>query len=175
MDREGGLGTTEQENIEVAGDKIEDCYKKMWVPYLEDIRNRWPEYDVHCEGACSSCQALLTLNMETLKAIGIYDENKGMTVVAGCDNKLDPSIPDKQIILHGNCTRRHLKEHPKAYFLPGCPPGEGSLYMTVVRKEAVTGQPELMPWIRQRMEDDAPAWRGYVEKEAAKFYGTDNK
>ena len=170
---EVGLGTTDQENIEVVGDKIEDCYKKMWVPYLEDIRNRWPEYDVHCEGACSSCQALLTLNMETLKAIGIYDENKGMTVVAGCDNKLDPSIPDKQIILHGNCTRRHLKEHPDAYFLPGCPPGEGSLYMTVVRKEAVTGQPELMPWIRQRMEDDAPAWRGYVEKEAAKFYGTD--
>ena len=171
--QEAGLGTTDREAIEVVGDKVADCYKKMWVPYLDDIRNRWPEYEVHCEGACSSCQALLTLNMETLKAIGIYDENKGMTVVAGCDNKLDPSIPDKQIILHGNCTRRHLKEHPDAYFLPGCPPGEGSLYMTVVRKEAVTGQPELMPWIRQRMEDDAPAWRGYVEKEAAKFYGTD--
>lgn len=44
--------------------------------------------------------------------------------------------------------------------------------MTVVRKEPVTGQPELMPWIRQRMEDDAPAWRGYVEKEAEKFYGS---
>lgn len=172
---EVGLGTSNQENIEVVGDKVADCYKKMWVPYLEDIHNRWPEYDVHCDGACSSCQALLTLNMETLKAIGIYDENKGMTIVAGCDNKLDPNTPDKQIILHGNCTRRHLKEHPDAYFLPGCPPGEGSLYMTVVRKEAVTGQQELMPWIRQRMEDDAPAWRGYVEKEAAKFYGTDNK
>ena len=171
--QEAGLGTTERDKIEVIGDDLAACSTKMWVPYLEDIRNRWPEYEVHCEGACSSCQALLTLNMETLKAIGIYDENKGMTVVAGCDNKLDPSIPDKQIILHGNCTRRHLKEHPDAYFLPGCPPGEGSLYMTVVRKEAVTGQPELMPWIRQRMEDDAPAWRGYVENEAAKFYGTD--
>ena len=171
---EAGLGTTNQADIEVVGDKIEDCYKKMWVPYLEDIHNRWPEYDVHCDGACSSCQALLTLNMETLKAIGIYDENKGMTIVAGCDNKLDPETPDEKIILHGNCTRKHLKEHPNAYFLPGCPPGEGSLYMTVVRKEAVTGQQELMPWIRQRMEDDAPAWRGYVEKEAEKFYGTDN-
>ena len=141
---EVGLGTTNQENIEVVGDKLDDCKKKMWVPYLEDIRNRWPEYDVHCEGACSSCQALLTLNMETLKAIGIYDENKGMTIVAGCDNKLDPNTPDEKIILHGNCTRRHLKEHPKAYFLPGCPPGEGSLYMSILRKEAMTGKPEQM-------------------------------
>ncbi len=170
---EVGLGTTNQENIEVVGDKLDDCKKKMWVPYLEDIRNRWPEYDVHCEGACSSCQALLTLNMETLKAIGIYDENKGMTIVAGCDNKLDPNTPDEKIILHGNCTRRHLKEHPKAYFLPGCPPGEGSLYMSILRKEAMTGKPEQMHWIRERMEIDAPAWRGYVENEAAKFYGTD--
>ena len=170
---EVGLGTTDQENIEVVGDKIEDCYKKMWVPYLEDIRNRWPEYDVHCEGACSSCQALLTLNMETLKAIGIYDENKDMVIVAGGRNTLSPDTPDEKIILHGNCTRKHLKDHPNAFFLQGCPPGEGSLYMTVVRKEAVVGQPELMPWIRHRMEEDAPAWRAYVEKEAAKFYGPD--
>ena len=170
---ETGLGITEREDIDVVGASVKDCYKKMWVPYLEDIRNRWPEYEVHCEGACSSCQALLTLNMETLKAIGVYDDNTDMVVVAGGKNTLSPDTPDEKILLHGNCTRRHLKEHPDAYFLPGCPPGEGSLYMTVVRKEAVTGQPELMPWIRQRMEDDAPAWRGYVEKEAAKFYGTD--
>ena len=168
---EVGLGTTDQENIEVVGDKIEDCYKKMWVPYLEDIRNRWPEYDVHCEGACSSCQALLTLNMETLKAIGIYDENKDMVIVAGGRNTLSPDTPDEKIILHGNCTRKHLKDHPNAFFLQGCPPGEGSLYMSILRKEAMTGKPEQMGWIRNRMEEDAPAWRGYVEKEAEKFYG----
>ena len=170
---EVGLGTTNEEDIEVVGDKVADCYKKMWVPYLEDIRTRWPEYEVHCEGACSSCQALLTLNMETLKAIGIYDENKDMVIVAGGRNTLSPDTPDEKIILHGNCTRKHLKDHPNAFFLQGCPPGEGSLYMTVVRKEAVVGQPELMPWIRHRMEEDAPAWRAYVEKEAAKFYGPD--
>ena len=34
-------------------------------------------------------------------------------------------------------------------------------------------KPEQMHWIRERMEIDAPAWRGYVENEAAKFYGTD--
>ena len=43
----------------------------------------------------------------------------------------------------------------------------------LLRKEAMTGKPEQMHWIRERMEIDAPAWRGYVENEAAKFYGTD--
>ena len=141
---EVGLGNSKEEDIEVVGDKVADCYKKMWVPYLEDIRNRWPEYEVHCDGACSSCQALLTLNMETLKALGIYEENKDMVIVAGGRNTLSPDTPDDKIILHGNCTRKHLKDHPGAFFLQGCPPGEGSLCMTVVRKEA------------------------------AKFYGTDN-
>ena len=161
--------------IEVVGDKVADCYKKMWVPYLEDIRNRWPEYEVHCEGACSSCQALLTLNMETLKAIGVYDDNTDMVVVAGGRNTLSPDTPDEKILLHGNCARKHLKEHPNAFFLQGCPPGEGSLYMSVLRKEAMTGKPEQMHWIRERMEIDAPAWRSYVEKEAEKFYGSDDK
>ena len=172
---EAGLGTTNRDDIEVVGDKVADCYKKMWVPYLEDIRNRWPEYEVHCEGACSSCQALLTLNMETLKAIGVYDDNTDMVVVAGGKNTLSPDTPDEKILLHGNCTRKHLKDHPNAFFLQGCPPGEGSLYMSVLRKEAMTGKPEQMHWIRERMEIDAPAWRSYVEKEAEKFYGPDGK
>lgn len=166
-----GLGTTSREDIEVVGDKVADCYQKMWVPYLDDIRSRWPEYEVHCDGACSSCQALLTLNMETLKAIGIYDSNTDMVVVAGGKNTLSPDTPDDRILLHGNCTRRHLKDHPNAIFLQGCPPGEGSLYMSILRKEAMTGKPEQMQWIRQRMDGDAPAWRAYVEKEAEKFYG----
>lgn len=173
--QEAGLGTTNRDDIEVVGDKVADCYKKMWVPYLEDIRNRWPEYEVHCEGACSSCQALLTLNMETLKAIGVYDDNTDMVVVAGGRNTLSPDTPDEKILLHGNCARKHLKEHPNAFFLQGCPPGEGSLYMSVLRKEAMTGKPEQMHWIRERMEIDAPAWRSYVEKEAEKFYGSDDK
>ena len=171
---EVGLGTTDQENIEVVGDKIEDCYKKMWVPYLEGhpqplarvrrpLRGRLLQLPGPADPEHGDPEGHWHLRREQG-----HDRCGRLRQQAG-----NSQHPDKQIILHGNCTRRHLKEHPDAYFLPGCPPGEGSLYMTVVRKEAVTGQPELMPWIRQRMEDDAPAWRGYVEKEAAKFYGTD--
>ena len=96
-------------------------------------------------------------------------------MVAGGRNTLSPDTPDEKILLHGNCARKHLKEHPNAFFLQGCPPGEGSLYMSVLRKEAMTGKPEQMHWIRERMEIDAPAWRSYVEKEAEKFYGSDDK
>ena len=30
--QEAGLGTTNRDDIEVVGDKVADCYKKMWVP-----------------------------------------------------------------------------------------------------------------------------------------------
>lgn len=51
------------------------------------MSTRWPEYDVKCEGACSSCQALLAINMEELKAVNEYDKNAGMTVVIGGKNE----------------------------------------------------------------------------------------
>ena len=70
---ETGLGITERENIDVVGATVAECYKKMWVPYIGDMSTRWPEYKVLCDGACSSCQALLAINMETLKAIGDYE------------------------------------------------------------------------------------------------------
>ena len=81
---ETGLGNYSMDMIDVVGDSIEDCYKKMWIPYIGDMSTRWPEYDVRCQGACSSCQALLAINMEELKAVDEYEKNKGMTIVIGC-------------------------------------------------------------------------------------------
>ena len=169
---EAGLGTTKLEDIELVGDPLSQCRTKMWVPYIEEISNRWPEYDVRCAGACSSCQALLTLNMETLKAIGEYDNHTDMTIVAGGKHEMPTDKPEEKIILHGNCTRKYLKQCPNAMFIQGCPPGEGALYMTTIRQTPIFGQAEEMKWIRERMDDDAPTWRIYVEKEAEKFYGT---
>lgn len=80
---ETGLGITERENIDVVGATVAECYKKMWVPYIGDMSTRWPEYKVLCDGACSSCQALLAINMETLKAIGDYERRSDFVVVAG--------------------------------------------------------------------------------------------
>lgn len=170
--QEVGLGTTERESIEIVGEKVEDVYKKMWIPYIGDMASRWPEYDIRCEGACSSCQAMLALNMETLKAVGEYDCNTDTTIVVGPRNTI-PDKPKDKIVLHGNCTKRFAD---KGLWIPGCPPGEVSLYMTVSEHKVIDGTGDQVPnYIRPRMAADQPVWREYVEERAKEFYGTHDK
>lgn len=167
---EAGLGTTKRENIEIVGEKVEDVYKKMWIPYLGDMSTRWPEYDIRCEGACSSCQALLALNMETLKALGVYEEKSDISILVGPRNEL-PDKPKDKIVLHGNCTKRFAD---KGMWIPGCPPAEVGLYLTIT--EGVVCDPDTPGIaeniIRPRMAADQPKWRAYVDKLAEKFYSS---
>lgn len=168
---EAGLGTTHRELIDVIGEKVEDVYKKMWIPYLGDMSTRWPEYDIRCEGACSSCQALLALNMETLKALGVYDEKSDISILVGPRNEL-PDKPKDKIVLHGNCTKRYAD---KGMWIPGCPPGETGLYLTITEGQVVDGEIPgcIENVIRPRMAADQPKWRAYVDKLAAEFYGSE--
>lgn len=165
---EAGLGTTNRDKIEVVGEQVKDVYRKMWIPYLGNMADRWPEYDIRCEGACSSCQALLALNMETLKALGIYEENSDKTIVVGPRNTI-PDKPKDKIILHGNCTKRFAD---KGMWIPGCPPGETGLYLTVKTGQVVDGEIPgcIENIIRPSMEADHPKWRAYVEQKAKEFY-----
>ena len=160
---EAGLGCYSMDQIEVIGDKIEDCFQQMWIPYIGDMSKRWPEYDVRCEGGCSSCQALLAINMEELKAVNAYDENAGMTVVIGGLNEIPADIPDDKIVLHGNCTKKYLKDHPGAYHILGCPPNEPALYLTIQRHETIDGTGDQEDEIiRPCMARDAKVWHDYV-------------
>ena len=160
---ETGLGKYSMEDIEVVGDSIENCFMKMWIPYIGDMSTRWPEYDVRCAGGCSSCQALLAINMEELKAVNAYDENAGMTVVIGGLNEIPDDIPDEKIVLHGNCTKKYLKQHPNAYHILGCPPNEPALYLTIQRHETIDGTGDQEDEIiRPCMARDAQVWHDYV-------------
>ena len=168
---EVGMGNCRMENIDLVGDRIEDCYKKMWVPYVGDMESRWPEYDVRTKGACSSCQALLSLSMETLKAIGEYDRCSDTTVVIGSKNDLSDLPQDRKIVLQGNCTRRYLKDHPNALWIKGCPPGEACVYVTIKEGKVYDAQTEeSVSFLRGQMADNQPVWKEYVDKEAEKFY-----
>ncbi len=164
---EAGLGCTDRDKITVVGDKLEDCFKKMWIPYIGGM-DSWPEYNILYENACSSCQAMLALNMETLKAIGEYDKNSDKTIVIGAKKEIPEDIPPDKLVLHGNCTR---KFKDRGLFIEGCPPGETCLYMTVSEGIPYDASPDQVAHMRERMDEDEPAWKAYVDQKAKEFYG----
>ena len=169
--KEAGMGHSDLDEIEVVGKKVSDCFTRMWVPYVGDMSKRWPEYDVRCEGACSSCQALLALSMEKLKAIGSYEACRNTHVVIGGKNDLSDITDNENLVLHGNCTFRYLKDHPGARWIKGCPPGEGCFYQTIsegVLHDAQTD--EDVAHQRHMMEVHEPVWSSYVLEEAERFY-----
>ena len=169
-----GLGATQLEDIDVVGKSVEECFTRMWVPYIGDMSTRWPEYDMRICGACSSCQALLAVNMETLKAIGAYEPNSDIVVVAGGKNTMpDASVPDEKILLHGNCTRKYLKERPNAMWIKGCPPGESCLYVSVAERRLVDAETDdNIKVLRGHMADDHSVWEKYVFEKADEFYSS---
>ena len=117
--RKRGFGNSDAKKIEIRGKTIEDVFKNLWLPYLGGL-DRWPEYDIQAEGACSSCQGLLAFTMERLKALGEYDKQKEVSVLVGRKKALPKKAP-KDIILLGDCLK---KWRGKGVFVAGCPPGE---------------------------------------------------
>ena len=117
--RERGFGHSDPRKIEIRGKKIEEVFKKLWLPYLGGL-NRWPEYDIKAEGACSSCQGLLAFTMERLKALGEYDKHTEISVLVGRKKGL-PKKAQKDIILLGDCLK---KWRGQGVYIAGCPPGE---------------------------------------------------
>ncbi|MFC1871793.1 DUF362 domain-containing protein [Chloroflexota bacterium] len=117
--RERRFGNSAESKIDVRGNKIEEVFKPLWLPYVGGM-DRWPEYDVQADGACSSCQGLLAFTMERLKALGEYEKNKGISILIGRKKKLSDK-PAKDIILFGDCLKKH---RGKGVYINGCPPGE---------------------------------------------------
>jgi uncharacterized protein (DUF362 family) len=118
--RERGFGNDAEDMIEIRGKSIKEVYKKLWLPYLDEGMDHWPEYDIQADGACSSCQGLLSFTMERLKAIGKYDENAGISILCGPKKSL-PKKDKKDIILMGDCLK---KWRGQGVYISGCPPGE---------------------------------------------------
>lgn len=117
--RDRGFGNSDPRKIEIRGKRVEEVFKKLWLPYVGGLE-RWPEYDIQAEGACSSCQGLLAFTMERLKALGEYDKHKDASIVVGPKKALPKKGP-KEIILLGDCLK---KWKGQGVHIAGCPPGE---------------------------------------------------
>ena len=161
---ECGLGNTREEDIEVVGEKVEDHAINLWVPYLAGM-DSWPEYNILHKNACSSCQALLAINMEQLKSMGLYDENSDKTIVIGRKDSIPEDIPKDKLILHGNCTKKWAD---RGMFIPGCPPGEALLFYTI--KDGKVAGPDDILEMRSFAEEMAPTWHNYVLEQSKAYH-----
>ncbi len=123
-----GLGTFDEDQIEIRGNAIDEVRRELYLPYLEGFE-AWPEYNIHLEKACSTCQGLLSFTMSKLKALDKYDENAGIDIVLGRHHKLPEGVDvGENLILMGDCSMALKKRIDKAggncLHIPGCPPGE---------------------------------------------------
>jgi hypothetical protein len=155
---ERGIGHFEGGRIEIRGSRIEDVYKKLWLPYLEGFES-WPEYKIYAENACSSCQGLLAFTMENLKALGEYDRHAGMSLVIGRKKKLPEGVKPKDLVLIGDCLKKH-RGKGEGICVGGCPPGEPHILFAIQDREDWIGEKEGM---RERHEAIAKIFRRYLD------------
>ena len=155
--RERGLGNFDEAMIEVRGKTIEEVSRPLWLPYLEGFE-KYPEYNIDTEGACSSCLSLVGLTIEKLKSLNEYDKNQDVTIFVGRKKEIPEGLDPYKVILFGDCLKKHRK---KGIFAGGCPPLEPHpLWAIVDRKDYI----EMGPGFRERMAEEAPAFETHMEK-----------
>jgi uncharacterized protein (DUF362 family) len=138
---ERGLGNVDEGKIEIRGNSIADVHKPLYLPYLDGF-DAWPEYNIHTEHACSTCQGLLAFTMVKLEQLGEYDKHKGLNIIIGRKKKLPEGVqPGKDLILMGDCLKGLGKKiDGNCLSVPGCPPVEAFPYWTIVDREEQPGE-----------------------------------
>ncbi len=169
--REKGLGNFAEEQIEIRGEAIADVRQELYFPYLEGFE-AWPEYNIHLEKACSTCQGLLAFTMSKLKALEQYDDNAGIDIVLGRHRKLPEGVePGGDLVLMGDCSLGLKKRIEKAggycLHIPGCPPAEPlPAWVISDRNKAPDGEPEGgTADIRQRHEDEEVIFKRWLAEQ----------
>jgi len=154
--RERGLGNFDEAFIEVRGKTIEEVYKPLWLPYLEGFE-KYPEYSIDTEGACSSCLGLVQLTLERLKSLDEYEKNKDVTILVGRKKEIPEGVDPENLILHGDCLKKYRKQ---GVFIGGCPPAEPHPVWAIVDRKDYT---EIGPDLRERMAREAPFFEARME------------
>jgi len=154
--RERGLGNFDKDLIEVRGKTIEEVFKPLWLPYLEGFE-KYPEYNIDTEGACSSCLSLVSLTMEKLKSLNEYEKNADATIFVGRKKGIPEGLDPYKVILFGDCLKKYRKH---GIFIAGCPPAEPHPVWAIVDRKDYT---EIGPDLRERMAREAPYFEAHME------------
>ncbi|MBN1104008.1 MAG: DUF362 domain-containing protein [Deltaproteobacteria bacterium] len=154
---ERGLGNYEDCLIDVRGKRIDEVFRPLWLPYLDGLE-KYPEYRIETEGACSSCLSLVGLTMEKMKALGEYEKNRDAVILVGRKGSIPEDLDPHQVILFGDCLKKYRK---RGVFVGGCPPAEPHPLWAIVDRKDYT---EIGPELRPRMAKEAPYFEAYMEK-----------
>ncbi len=129
--RERRFGNIGEKSIEIRGKKIEEVFQQMWCPYMGGFE-QWPEYHILSQGCCSSCQGLIAVTLERMKATNEYKKNAGVTIVAGPKKELPKGVNPKDLILFGDCVRKYKDQ---GVYIRGCPPSDHGPYWNIVERK----------------------------------------
>ena len=162
-----GMGNVDESEIEIRGNSLEEVRKPIYLPYLDGF-DAWPEYNVYCQNACSTCEGLLAYTLVRLQAFDLYEENKGVNVVVGRKKELPGGVePGKELILVGDCLKPLKRKIEKAggecIFVTGCPPLEPLPYWAIRDR---SDQPDMAALVDSEIREKA---RLEVEEENKVF------
>lgn len=156
--RERGLGNYDETLIEVRGKTIQEVFQPLWLPYLEGVE-KYPEYDIDTENACSSCLSLVGLTMEKLKSLSEYDKNKDVHIFVGRKKAIPEGLDPYKVILFGDCLKKYRK---KGVFVGGCPPAEPHPLWAIVDRKDQTDIDDVD--FRPRMAREDPFFKTHMQK-----------
>jgi len=162
-----GMGNVDEADIEIRGSSLEEVRKPIYLPYLDGF-DAWPEYNIHCQNACSTCEGLMAYTLVRLQAMGLYELNKGVNVLVGRKKALPEGLePGRDLILVGDCLRPLKRKIENAggecVFVTGCPPLEPLPYWAIRDR---TDQPDPVALADEKIREAA---RLEVEEENKVF------
>ncbi len=116
---ERGLGTLDDSEIEVVGERVADVQRRFVRCEEDDRIDREGIEVVHSEGTCTGCRNGLLSSLFDMKADGTIERARGVTVIAG-PTPIPDGVPQEMLVSVGSCSlpeaRRLLR------YVRGCPP-----------------------------------------------------
>jgi uncharacterized protein (DUF362 family) len=114
-----GLGTWDESEIEVVGERVADVQRRFMRCEEDDRIDSAGIEVIHSEGTCTGCRNGLLSSLFDMKADGTLDRARGVTVIAG-PTPVPDSVPQEMLVSVGSCSlpeaRRLLR------YVRGCPP-----------------------------------------------------
>jgi uncharacterized protein (DUF362 family) len=137
-----GLGTLNESEIEVVGERVADVQRRF-VRCEEDDRIDREGIDVvHSEGTCTGCRNGLLSSLFDMKAEGTLERARGVTVIAG-PTPIPDGVPQEMLVSVGSCSLPEAKRLLR--YVRGCPPNNVDIVRALLTDDLDEQAPRRSP------------------------------